>query len=83
MTIKSLDNSLKKHVRARKNLVQSRSSFKLRIKSLDHDICDTKAIKKTYEQVIKNFDKQIIKLDKKIEDLLQDDPDLKILESVT
>ena len=70
MSLKNLISQfaeLKKLSRSRKHLVDMRSALKRKFKSLEKDVCDTKFLQKSYKRLEKNFDKEIEKLEKKLE----------------
>lgn len=63
MTLKNIDSPIKKMFRVRTKLVQARSSLKLQLQALDPGL---KKVVRCYLRLIKNYDREIEKLDAEI-----------------
>ena len=60
MTLKNIDNPLKKMSRVREKLVQARSSLKLQLQTVELDL---KVIRRSLKTLIKKYDQEIEKID--------------------
>lgn len=80
MTQKQLQNTLKRLWRSKQKLIKMRTSLKLQMGVLAVSLTDVKDLKKTYQRLIRSFDKEIEQLGEIIERL--DSEDIRILDSI-
>lgn len=80
ITKSNLTNKLKKITRIKLKLTQMRSSLKVQLQALEQSLIEDKDITKTYQRLIKNFDKEIERLQKSMEEAKTKETD--ILESI-
>jgi len=65
-TEEQLTNTIRKLTRTKQKLVQQRSSIKILLKSTKTDTADCSFLRKTFIRLIKNYDREIEKLEKEI-----------------